>query len=140
MEEEELNLPRAAMNKIIKDTLPTLRVANEARDTILTVGKEFVKIITKEAIQICEENQKKTMTGEHVLMALKKMQFNDMVNEAKKILESSKGKKRRQSTRLEHLGIPEEELLRQQQELFARARAEQASFQETFQNSFDSTE
>ena len=27
-----------------------------------------------------------------------------------------------QSTRLENLGIPEEELLRQQQELFARAR------------------
>ena len=29
-------------------------------------------------------------------------------------------KRRRQSTRLENLGIPEEELLRQQQELFAR--------------------
>jgi len=35
-------------------------------------------------------------------------------------------KRRRQSTRLEHLGIPEEELLRQQQELFAKAREEQA--------------
>lgn len=35
-------------------------------------------------------------------------------------------KRRRQSTRLENLGIPEEELLRQQQELFARARQEQA--------------
>ena len=34
-------------------------------------------------------------------------------------------KRRRQSTRLENLGIPEEELLRQQQELFARARQEQ---------------
>lgn len=29
-------------------------------------------------------------------------------------------KKRRQSTKLENLGIPEEELLRQQQELFAK--------------------
>ena len=35
-------------------------------------------------------------------------------------------KRRRQSTRLEHLGIPEAELLRQQQELFAKAREEQA--------------
>lgn len=35
-------------------------------------------------------------------------------------------KRRRQSTRLENLGIPEEELLRQQQELFAKARQEQA--------------
>jgi hypothetical protein len=31
-------------------------------------------------------------------------------------------KRRRQSTRLENLGIPEEELLRQQQELFAKVR------------------
>ena len=34
-------------------------------------------------------------------------------------------KRRRQSTRLENLGIPEEELLRQQQELFAKAREQQ---------------
>ena len=39
-------------------------------------------------------------------------------------------KRRRQSTRLENLGIPEEELLRQQQELFARARAEQEAQQQ----------
>ena len=41
-------------------------------------------------------------------------------------------KRRRQSTRLENLGIPEEELLRQQQELFARAR-ESALLQERLQ-------
>lgn len=35
-------------------------------------------------------------------------------------------KRRRQSTRLENLGIPEDELLRQQQALFAKARQEQA--------------
>ena len=42
-------------------------------------------------------------------------------------------KRRRQSTRLENLGIPEEELLRQQQELFARARAEQEAQQRQVQ-------
>ena len=41
-------------------------------------------------------------------------------------------KRRRASTRLENLGIPEEELLRQQQELFARAR-ESALLQERLQ-------
>lgn len=35
-------------------------------------------------------------------------------------------KRRRQSTRLENLGIPEEQLLREQQALFAKARQEQA--------------
>ena len=38
-------------------------------------------------------------------------------------------KRRRQSNKLENLGIPEEELLRQQQELFAKAR-EAAALQE----------
>lgn len=44
-----------------------------------------------------------------------------MLNDCKQVA----AKRRRQSTRLENLGIPEEELLRQQQELFARARQEQ---------------
>lgn len=46
-----------------------------------------------------------------------------MLNDCKAVA----AKRRRQSTRLENLGIPEEELLRQQQELFAKAREEQAA-------------
>ena len=41
-----------------------------------------------------------------------------MLQEAKAVA----AKKRRGSTRLENLGIPEEELLRQQQELFEKVR------------------
>ena len=47
-------------------------------------------------------------------------------------MKESAAKRRRQSTRLENLGIPEEELLRQQQELFAKAR-ESALLQERAQ-------
>lgn len=43
-------------------------------------------------------------------------EVKDCVDEAKEVA----SKKRRQSTKLENLGIPEEELLRQQQELFAK--------------------
>ena len=39
-------------------------------------------------------------------------------------VKESAAKRRRQSTRLENLGIPEEELLRQQQELFAKVYAD----------------
>ncbi|XP_053200322.1 protein Dr1-like [Panonychus citri] len=136
MEEEELSLPRAAMNKLIKEVLPEIRVANDSREVILNLGKEFIRLITKQANEICEENQKRTMSGEHVLHALKKMGLNDYICEGERVLNTCKGKKRRQSTKLEHLGIPEEELLRQQQELFARARAEQAIMeQELLHNS-----
>lgn len=61
--------------------------------------------------------------------ALRRLGFVDYTAEAEAVLKDCKAvaaKRRRQSTRLENLGIPEEELLRQQQELFAKARQEQA--------------
>lgn len=57
------------------------------------------------------------------ILALDRLGFNDYTIEAEAVLRDCKAvaaKRRRQSTRLENLGIPEEELLRQQQELFAK--------------------
>lgn len=62
--------------------------------------------------------------------ALDRLGFKDYKQDAEAVLNDCKAvaaKRRRQSTRLENLGIPEEELLRQQQELFAKARQEQAA-------------
>ena len=61
--------------------------------------------------------------------ALDHLGFPDYKQEAESVLLDCKevaAKRRKHSTRLEHLGIPEEELLRQQQELFAKAREQQA--------------
>ncbi|RWS25066.1 Dr1-like protein [Leptotrombidium deliense] len=124
-EEEELTIPRAAMNKLIKELVPDIRVANETRELILNCCSEFIKQITTEANLICEEQQKKTMSAEHVIAAFDKLGLETYKIEAERVLNDCKGKRRRQSTRLEHLGIPEEELLRQQQELFAKAKREQ---------------
>lgn len=55
--------------------------------------------------------------------ALDSLGFGAYKTEAEAVLKDCKAvaaKKRRRSTRLENLGIPEEELLRQQQELFAQ--------------------
>ncbi len=60
------------------------------------------------------------------LPALDSLGYGDFKKDCEDVLSDCKevaAKRRRQSTRLENLGIPEEELLRQQQELFARARA-----------------
>lgn len=59
----------------------------------------------------------------YFLAALDRLGFSDYTLEAEAVLKDCKAvaaKRRRQSTRLENLGIPEEELLRQQQELFAK--------------------
>lgn len=125
-DDEELTIPRAAINKLIKEIVPDVRVANDSRELILQCCSEFIHRITTEANSICEGQQKKTMSAEHVLAALDKLGFSHYKTEAESVVNDCRRKRRRQSTRLEHLGIPEEELLRQQQELFAKARQEQA--------------
>ena len=125
-DEESLTIPRAAMNKLIKELVPDIRVATESRDLILQCCTEFIHLITNKANTICEEEKKKTMSAEHVLEALDQLGFSSYKSEAESVVSDCKNKRRRQSTRLEHLGIPEEELLRQQEELFAKAKAEQA--------------
>lgn len=57
------------------------------------------------------------------MLALESLDFGSYKEEAKEAMKEAKAvaaKKRRKSTKLENLGIPEEELLRQQQELFAK--------------------
>lgn len=106
-------------------------MANESRELILNCCTEFIHLISSEANEVCNQKNKKTINAEHVLEALDRLGFSDYKVDAIAVLNDCKAvaaKRRRQSTRLEHLGIPEEELLRQQEELFAKARAEQAAF------------
>ncbi|XP_042873154.1 protein Dr1-like isoform X2 [Penaeus japonicus] len=123
--DDELTIPRAAMNKMIKELLPNVRVANEARELILNCCTEFIHLLSSEANEICNQQQKKTINADHILLSLEKLGFGDYIADAEAVLKDCKAmaaKKRRKSTRLENLGIPEEELLRQQQELFQKAR------------------
>lgn len=124
-EEEELSLPRASINKIIKEIVPSVRVANESRELILNCCTEFIHLISSEANEICNQKNKKTISAEHILEGLNKLGFSDFTRDALNVLNDCKlaaAKRRRQSTRLENLGISEEELFRQQQELIRQAR------------------
>lgn len=103
-------------------------MANESRELILNCCTEFIHLISSEANEVCNNRNKKTINAEHVLEALDRLGFKDYKQDAEAVLNDCKAvaaRRRRQSTRLENLGIPEEELFRQQQELFAKARQEQ---------------
>lgn len=94
---------------------------------------EFIHLISSEANEICKQNNKKTINAEHILVALDQLGFSDYKHDANAVLNDCKevaANRRRQSTRLENLGIPVEELLRQQTELFTRAREEQAAMEQ----------
>lgn len=86
---------------------------------------EFVNLISIRASELCTAQSKKTMTKGHVMEALEALGLDMFKDEQicelqERHLEAHK--KRRQSSKLENLGIPEEELLRKQEELFRSAR------------------
>lgn len=93
---------------------------------ILTaVCSEFVNLVSIRASELCTAQAKKTMTNNHVMEALEALGLSMFKDEQicelqERHLEAHK--KRRQSSKLENLGIPEEELLRKQEELFRSAR------------------
>ncbi|CAI5638998.1 unnamed protein product [Oreochromis niloticus] len=121
--DDDLTIPRAAINKMIKETLPNVRVANDARELVVNCCTEFIHLISSEANEICNKSDKKTISPEHVINALESLGFASYITEVKDVLQECKTvalKRRKASSRLENLGIPEEELLRQQQELFAK--------------------
>ncbi|ELU18238.1 hypothetical protein CAPTEDRAFT_165016 [Capitella teleta] len=132
-DDDDLSIPRAALNKMIKELVPNIRIANDARELILNCCTEFIHLVSSEANEMCNNQQKKTITPDHILSALDSLGFGAYKEEARAVLQETKEvakRKRKGSSRLENSGIPEEELLRQQQELFAKARLEQAQLEQ----------
>lgn len=68
--DDDITIPRAAMNKMIKELCPNLRVANEARELVLNCCTEFIHLISSEANDVCNTQQKKTISAEHVLAGM----------------------------------------------------------------------
>lgn len=78
-EDEELTLPRASVNKMIKDVLPNIRVANDVREMIMNCCSEFIHLVSSEANQVCMAQHKKTINAEHLLTG-KWININQLFN------------------------------------------------------------
>ena len=86
---------------------------------------EFIHLISSEANEICEKGSKKTINGEHVQLALKALGFDDYVSavyESQQEFQKNVKETQRKSFKLEDSGLTHEELLLQQELLFAKAR------------------
>jgi len=103
---------------------------------------EFITLISSEANEIAEKDAKKTIACEHVTAALEQLGYPDYVPEILKVaqehkvqqavrqdtwmlecMESLTGVQNREKkqSKIEQSGLTEEELIRQQQELFRSA-------------------
>jgi len=143
--DENLTLPKATISKMIKEMLPDdVRCSNDTRDLILECCVEFIHLVSSEANEVCNKENKKTIAPEHVLKALTELGFKEFVEDVSDVYEKHKieaQEKPKGTKKLESLGIPQEELLKQQQILFEKARSELKKSQEasTAQNSLNNS-
>ncbi|OLL22399.1 Negative cofactor 2 complex subunit beta [Neolecta irregularis DAH-3] len=123
---EALRDAESTVQKLIAEILPVdLTFNKETRDLLIDCCVEFVHLISSEANEICERESKKTIAAEHVIKALEDLGFNDYIADIKEVAaehkEQQKSKEKKQS-KLDQSGMSEAELLRQQEELFGKAR------------------
>ena len=126
--DDDLCIPRSAMYKLVKELVPQVRLSGEAKDLIVTACNEFIHLLASEANNVCEKQSKKLILPDHVLLALDNLGFGEYKQdciEVMKQMQEETDKRKKLRNKLEKPGIPEEELLRQQNQLFAEARKQQ---------------
>ncbi len=87
--DDDITIPRAAMNKMIKELCPNIRVSNDAREMVLNCCTEFIHLLSSEANEICNNQQKKTISPEHVLLGEPSLDLNLKKKEKKSVDVSS---------------------------------------------------
>ncbi|KAF8524732.1 histone-fold-containing protein [Gautieria morchelliformis] len=124
--DEDLSLPKATVQKMISDLLPKdISCAKETRDLIIECCVEFIHLISSDANEICEQESKKTIAPEHIIGALKRLGFEQYVTEVDGVLKDHKQAlkdREKKVSKWEQSGKTEEELLAEQEQLFAASR------------------
>ncbi|KAF2761366.1 putative CBF/NF-Y family transcription factor [Pseudovirgaria hyperparasitica] len=124
---DELSLPKATVQKIITEILNKdsgTAFAKDTRDVLIECCVEFITLISSEANEIAEKEAKKTIACEHVTKALEELGFSDYVShilDVSKDFKAAQVNREKKQSKIEQSGLTEEELIRQQEELFASA-------------------
>ena len=124
---EDLSLPKATVQKIINEILPKdIGIAKEAREAMTECSIEFIMMLSTQLNDIAEKEAKKTIASDHVVKALEELDFKIYLDIINKILDEHKELlkvKEKRNNKFQNSGLTEEELLRQQEELFKKSRA-----------------
>lgn len=89
--ESDVSLPRSTMAQKIREAFPTeLRVAGATMDLIIECCTEFIQLVTSEANDICDADNKATMNPEHIIKALQQLEFSEFEEDLVQLLEQFK--------------------------------------------------
>ena len=121
--EGELQLPRATLDKMIKEFLPgDIGCIKETRQVLMNCAIEFIHLITSEANETCEKQGKKTINGEHIIAALQELGFGEFVPQVQATFDEFKNQSK-STLKKPKQTVPDEELLEEQQRLFQQSKA-----------------
>lgn len=127
LDKDDISLPKATVQKLISEILDTdLTFNKDAREIIIKSGIEFLMILSSMSSEMAENDAKKTIAPEHVLTALKELEYDSFIPFLEQILHDFKGTQKireRRDSKFKNSGLTEEELLRQQEELFRKSRS-----------------
>ena len=127
LDDEDLSLPKATIQKLIQEYLPRdLSCAKDTRDLLIDCCVEFIHLVSSEANETCEKESKKTIAPDNVVKALVDLGFEKYTHEVRDVLNDHRQhqkERERKASRFELSGLTEEELQRQQEELFAASKA-----------------
>jgi DNA polymerase epsilon subunit 3 len=85
---EDLNLPNTVITRIIKEALPDgVNVAKEARTAFAKSASVYILYITSAASLVATSNNRKTISGQDVLQAIRNVEFNKFLEPLQDVLE-----------------------------------------------------
>ena len=131
-DEDSSAIPKSSIAQIVKSVLAETaqdssievnRLSQEARDSLSTCGALFIRQVTDEAYaEFSGSSRRKTMSHDYLIKTMNQHGLSWISDKCLSVAEESKvmntaAKKRKSSKKLEALGIPFEELLRQQEAL-----------------------
>jgi len=137
---EESSIPLSSLQKLVKDfhgnySSPDnknkdskIRVSKESRDLLIKLGSAFIHKVTSSANKTCEQTSKKLINHTHILDSLQELAFtkpymDKCVNSAEDaVQQAQKRSKRRHSSKLKNQGKSIEELEKEQEDIFEKAR------------------
>merc|ERR1712071_100036 len=80
-------LPVANVANIMKGPIPPhAKISKEAKESIQAASSEFIAIVTSVAKDICISENRKTVTSEDLIRAMRILGLNHYANVSKKIL------------------------------------------------------
>ncbi|KAK4526960.1 hypothetical protein GAYE_SCF31G4880 [Galdieria yellowstonensis] len=126
---DSVAIPKTTVNKVATEVLANAgaHLSSDAKELLVGFCSEFVQLVSSHANELCEKENKKVISPEHILQSLEELGFGDYCQEVKQVyeefLEIEKRRSKTSWTKMtERTGLTEEELIRQQEELFAKAR------------------